>query len=356
MRTYVKPKPGKLDMEAIAQLLGVSKTTVHYAIRNTGRLSDETRKRVLKMVQAKGYRPDGLARSFRRRRSDTLGIVLATLTNSFHAHLLEGVEMVAQQYKHTVLVSCSHGRSDVERELVEVLLEKGVDGVIIVPADPVLNRDYYQGLLDRGTRLVFVDREIPGLNAEVVCTDHEKGAYLEAQHLVGLGRKKILCIATRSPEHRSTSVRERLLGIDSCLREAGLAPATVLGTDPPDSTAHEQYGYDVMREHLRRAERQFDAVCAMHDGLAYGAIRALTEAGLRVPKDVAVVGFDDQDPSAYFQPPLTTVRQPMRELGMEAGRLLFRRLGEPGMAAARQRIVLEPTLIVRESSGAPKPG
>src|ERR1019366_5295829 len=123
MRTYVKPKPGKLDMETIAQLLGVSKTTVHYAIRNTGRLSDETRKRVLKMVQAKGYRPDGLARSFRRRRSDTLGIVLATLTNSFHAHLLEGVEMVAQQYKHTVLVSCSHGRSDVERELVEFVKE-----------------------------------------------------------------------------------------------------------------------------------------------------------------------------------------------------------------------------------------
>ncbi len=343
-------------MEAIAKLLGVSKTTVHYAIRNTGRLSDETRKRVLKMVEAKGYRPDGLARSFRRQRSDTIGVVLVTLTNSFHAHLLEGAETIAQQHRHTVLVSCSHGRSDVERELVEVLLEKGADGVIIVPADPVLNRDYYQRLLDRHTRLVFVDREIPGLNAELVCTDHERGAYMEARHLVGLGRKNLLCIATRSPERRSTSVRERLLGIDRALHEAGLAPATVLGTNPPDATAHERYGYEVMREHLRGTARQFDAVCAMHDGLAYGAIRALTEAGLQVPKDVAVVGFDDQDPSAYFQPPLTTVRQPMRELGMEAGRLLFRRLDEAGMAVARQRIVLEPTLIVRESSGAPKQG
>jgi LacI family transcriptional regulator len=352
----MKPKPGKLDMAAIARLLGVSKTTVHYAIRHTGRLSNKTRQRVLKLVQAKGYRPNGLARSFRRRRSDTLGVVLATLTNSFHAHLLEGVETVAQQHRHTVLVSCSHGRSGVERELVEVLLEKGVEGVIIVPADPVLNRDYYQGLLDQGTRLVFVDREIPGLNAELVCTDHEKGARLEARHLIGLGRQRILCIATRSPERRSTSVRERLLGIDRALREAGLAAATVLGTDPPDSKAHELYGYEVMREHLQHSARQFDAVCAMHDGLAYGAIRALTEAGLRVPQDVAVVGFDDQDPSAYFQPPLTTVRQPMRELGMEAGRLLFRRLDEAGMPAARQRIVLEPTLIVRESSGAPNPG
>jgi DNA-binding LacI/PurR family transcriptional regulator len=138
------------------------------------------------------------------------------------------------------------------------------------------------------------------------------------------------------------------------LREAGLGPATVLGTDSPDFAVHEQYGYDVMRDYLKHAAGRFDSVCAAHDGLAYGVIRALAEAGFRVPKDVAVVGFDDQDPSAYFQPPLTTVRQPMREIGMEAARLLFRRLSEPNMAATRQRIVLEPTLIVRESSGVPK--
>src|SRR5262249_54147054 len=114
-------------------------------------------------------------------------------------------------------------------------------------------------------------------------------------------------------------------------------------------------GYDVMREFLSgNRPGRFDAVCAVHDGLAYGAIRALSEAGFRVPKDVAVVGFDDQDPSAYFQPPLTTVRQPMREIGMEARRLLFRRHNEPGGPPARQRIVLEPALIVRESSGAAK--
>src|SRR5215468_5025862 len=107
-------KPDKMDMDAIASLLGVSKTTVHYAIRNTGRLSEQTRKRVLKMVDSVGYRPDGLARSFRRRRTDTLGVVMVTLTNSIHAHLLEGVESIAQQHRHTILVSCSHGQPGVE--------------------------------------------------------------------------------------------------------------------------------------------------------------------------------------------------------------------------------------------------
>lgn len=350
----MKTKPEKMDMDGLAKLLGVSKTTVHYAIRNTGRLSEETRKRVLKLVASTGYRPDGLARSFRRRRSETLGVVLASLTNSFHSHLLEGVETTAREHGHTMLVACSHGRSEAERELVEVFLEKGVDGLIVVPADPIQNRSFYAGLIEQGTQVVFVDREIPGLKGELVSTDHEKGGYLEAQHLVELGRQRLVCVATRSPRHRSTSVQERLRGIDSALREAGLKPAIVLGNDAPDFSVHEEYGYGVMRDYLAQGKRSFDAVCAVHDGLAYGVIRALTEAGLRVPKDVAVVGFDDQDPSAYFQPPLTTVRQPMREIGREAGRLLFRRLNTPETTPARQRIVLEPTLVVRESSGAPR--
>jgi LacI family transcriptional regulator len=347
----MKNAPDKMDMEQIAKRLGVSKTTVHYAIRNTGRLSDKTRKRVLKVVNKFGYRPSGLARSFRRSRADTLGVVLVTLANSIHAHLLEGVESVARQNQHTMLVACSHGKSEVERELIEVFMEQGVDGLVVVPCDPRQNQGFYRGLIEKGVRLVFVDREIHGVNAEIVTTDHEKGAYLEAQHLIDLGRTKLVCVATRSPRHRSTSVQDRLKGVNRALREAELEPAIVLGTDPPDFAVHEQYGYSVMQDYLKRAAGRFDAVCAVHDDLAYGVIRALTEFGMRVPRDVAVVGFDDQDPSAYFQPQLTTVRQPMREIGMEAGRLLFRRLNEPAMDAARQRIVLEPTLIVRESSG-----
>jgi len=340
-------------MEKLAKKLGVSKTTVHYAIRNTGRLSDRTRRRVLKAVNAVGYRPNALARSFRRRRADTIGVILVTLSNSFHSHLLEGVEGIARQNQHTMLVACSHGKADLERQLTEVFMEQGVEGLIIVPSDPKLNKKYYRDLIGRGMHLVFVDREIPGLEAEVVTTDHELGAYQETRHLLQMGRKKLVCIATRAPKHRSTSVQERIHGVGRALREANLGPATVLGTDPPDMAGHEQYGYEVMTDYLKCSPQKFDAVVAVHDGLAYGVIRALTEAGLRVPQDVAVVGFDDQDPSAYFQPPLTTIRQPMREIGMEAGRLLFRRLNQTVVDGVQQRIVLEPTLIVRQSSGSP---
>jgi LacI family transcriptional regulator len=347
----MKNAPDKMDMEQIARRLGVSKTTVHYAIRNTGRLSEKTRKRVLKVVQDVGYRPNGLARSFRRRRADTVGVVLVTLANSVHSHLLEGVESIARQNRHTMLVACSHGNCDAEREMVEVFMEQGIEGLIIVPCDPKQNEEFYRGLQKRGVRLVFVDREVRGLDVEMVATDHEKGGYLEAKHLIELGRRKIVCIATRSPRRRSTSVQDRIHGVNRALREAGLESAVVVGTDTPDISVHEQYGYTVMTEHLKHAAGRFDAVFAVHDDLAYGAIRALTEFGMRVPKDVAVVGFDDQDPSAYIQPPLTTIRQPMREIGMEAARLLFARFNTTEPQAQPQRIILAPTLVVRQSSG-----
>lgn len=347
----MKATPAKMDMEQLAKKLGVSKTTVHYAIRNTGRLSERTRRRVLKAVQAVGYRPNALARSFRRSRVDTVGVVLVGLSNSFHAHVLEGIEDVARQNQHTMLVACSHGKVSLERELAEVYLEQGVDGLIVVPAHPKGNLSYFRGLLERGVKLVCVDREIPGLKADVVKTDHEKGGYLEGRHLVEMGRRKILCIATRASRHRSTSVEQRIEGVNRALREATLPSAVVLGTDPPGFAVHEQYGYEVMCDYLKCSSDRFDAVCAVHDGLAYGVIRALADAGLRVPEDVAVVGFDDQDPSAYFQPPLTTIRQPMREIGMEACRLLFGRFNEPEGAGSCRRVILDPQLIIRESSG-----
>jgi LacI family transcriptional regulator len=125
----------------------------------------------------------------------------------------------------------------------------------------------------------------------------------------------------------------------------------VLGLNTADTPLDEEFGYNIIRDHLAKSNLQYDGIFAVHDGLAYGVIRALLEAGCEVPKKVSVVGFDDQDPSAYFQPPLTTVRQPMQEIGREAARLLLRRLEQKdGAPAARQRIALEPAVIIRGST------
>ena len=172
-----------------------------------------------------------------------------------------------------------------------------------------------------------------------------------ARHLIQLGRTNLVCVLDGPLARVASSVRDRLAGVDRALREAALKPALTLHGQLPPWTVAQEYGYQLTREHLKGATRRFDGVFAVNDGVAFGVIRALKEAGLSVPKDVGVVGFDDQDASAYYEPPLTTVRQPARQIGMEAGNLLFQRLTERDFATP-QRIVLEPTVVVRESCGA----
>jgi LacI family transcriptional regulator len=337
-------------MEAIANRLGISKTTVHYALRDTGRVSDSTRKRVRQVAAELGYRPNLIASSLRSQRSATVGVVVVSLTSSFHARVLEGIEGIAQEEHHGILLSCSHGRADKEREHVDLLLDKGVDGLIVAAADPEENRDYYGRLVDQGISLVFVDRYVPGLNVSAVSSDNLMGTYQATQHLLGIGRNKVAFLTTNSRDRRSTSVQARLSGCLRALREAGFSLAATLGPNVPDKTSEEEFGFDAVAGHLEPRGPAFDAILAVHDGLAYGAIEALVENGLKVPQDVSVVGFDDQDTSAYYHPPLTTVRQPMRQIGEEAARLLFRCLKKSEHPLPRQTVLLEPQLIVRRST------
>ena len=161
-----------MDMEQIAKLLGVSKTTVHYAIRNTGRLSEKTRTRVLKAVHETGYRPNALARSFRRRRADTLGVVLVTLTNSITLIFSKGWRTSPGRPGTPCWWPGRHGKSEVERELVEVFMEQGADGLIVVPCHPKQNQGYYQGLIEKGTLA-----EVPAPDSRAWRSRHAAAAF-----------------------------------------------------------------------------------------------------------------------------------------------------------------------------------
>jgi DNA-binding LacI/PurR family transcriptional regulator len=237
-------------MEAIAQRLGISKTTVHYALRNTGRVSDAMRQRVRDVAAELGYRPNLVASSLRSQRSATLGVVVVSFTSSFHAHVLEGIEGVAQEEKHGILLACSSGRPDKERAQVELFLEKGADGLIIAAADPDENREYYRRLLDEGTRLVFVDRHMPGLNVDFVSADNLLGGHLATNHLLEMGRQRIALLTTNSRDRRSTTVQARHSGCLRALQERGLELSVTLGPNVEDKTPEEEFGFDAVREHL----------------------------------------------------------------------------------------------------------
>jgi LacI family transcriptional regulator len=338
-----------VDMDVLAERLGVSKTTVHYALHNSGRISEPMRKRVLDLAKKLNYRPNLLARGLRSKRTAMIGVVAAHLSTSFHAKLVEAIEDAARVCGRSILLACSYANAQREREAVELLLDKGVDGLIVAPAESgPASADFYRRLLKEGKALVFVDRHIPEVNVASVATDHESGGYMAGRHLLRLGRRRFAVSLPSLGESRPTSLSGRVGGLNRGLREAGLPAAIEIG---PESLDHSPEGaHRAFQRFFSVRGKRIDAVFAANDGLAYGAVRAILEHGASVPGDIAVVGFDDQDPSAYFHPPLTTIRQPVRDIGTEAVRLLVRQIDEPDKPAGQQ-ILLEGALIVRESCG-----
>ena len=343
------------DMATIARKLGVSKTTVHYALRDTGRVSKQMREKVRAVARDLGYRPNRLARSLRTKRTDTIGVVLLSLRTTYHARLLAGIEAAAQEREFGALLAISNRDFEVEKRRVDLLLEKGIDGLIAAPVASKESAAYYERLVADGLKIVFVDRDVPGLQVDAVSTDNELGGMLATRQLVRGGRKTIAFLPPMPVSAQTTSVRGRLHGCMRALKEAGLKPSTVLEAKDDGFETDEAYASDVVTKYLSSGRRSFDALFAAHDGLAYGAINALTRRGLRVPQDVAVVGFDDQDSSGFFQPPLTTIRQPAELIGREAVRILFREFSAPRQPEPRQRVLLDPTLVVRESCGSNAP-
>ena len=344
-------RPKSVDLETIARHLGVSKTTVHYALTKKGRVSQAVRDRVLAAAAKMGYRPNLLARSLRTKQTHTLGVVLSSLTSSFHAHLLETIDQAAQESEYSILFACSYRDISKERALVETLLHKGVDGIIVAPLGKEEERDHYHLLLDSGAAIVFVDRDIANSRVDSVAVDNFLGGRLAGDHLIQSRRRRLAFVTMMHRGLQSVTLMDRMSGFNYALQSAGLGSAAVLSTDSPDQLTGESFGYNAVASAIRSKRFNFDGVFAANDNLAYGTIKALSESGLRVPKDVAVVGFDDQDSSAFVTPPLTTVRQPVQSVGACAVDLLLKRIKtRQSLEREPQRIKIVPLLVKRQSA------
>lgn len=355
MNPSKKPTPRNrtvVDMDAIAKKLGVSKTTVHYALSRKGRVSEAMRSQILTVASEMGYRPNLLARSLRTKRTQTIGVILSSLSSSFHAHLLEALDHAAQHNGYNIFLACSYRDADKERDLFDMMLSKGVDGIIAAPTSNEQHQAVYTQLGGDGVPIVFVDRDVPESHIDCVSVDNFVGGRLAAEHLLEGGRRRLGFVTMTHRGHQSSTVTERLNGFNYALQSAGLPPATVWGTNVIQQSTGEAVGYEVVSSALAGRDVPFDAVFATNDNLAYGAMRAIREAHLRIPQDIAVVGFDDQDASAFVEPPLTTIRQPVQSVGVAAVELLLKHLkADPASNRADpERLKIEPTLIRRGSS------
>ncbi len=333
----------------VALRAGVSAMTVSRVINNSGYSSPATRRRVEAAIAELGYVPNALARQLRSRRTKTLALVVSDISNPFFTTIARGVEDVAARHGFSVMY-CNTDESETEEaQYLLMLIERQVDGVLLVPARS--SGTSFRLLQAHGMPVVVLDRRVAARHVDSVRCDSEAGAHALTRHLLELGHRRIAVLTGRRTI--STSV-DRVAGCRRALEEAGLTldPALVRYGGFNFGKLNQADGHRMAQEVLSTDATRPTAIFAANNFIAFGAIRALAEAGLRVPGDMSVVAFDDLPLEWVSDPFLTVAAQPAYEIGRRAAEMLLDRLSG-AREAAGEDVVLPFELIIRRSSAAP---
>ncbi|MEJ2734778.1 MAG: LacI family DNA-binding transcriptional regulator [Anaerolineae bacterium] len=337
---------GKVTIRDVAAAAGVSRQTVSRVLNSKPDVAKETRQRVLEVIEELGYRPSSIARSLTQGRSYTLGVVSYGLQYFGPSRTLVGIEHQANEMGYTLHLSLVQEPAKSGVQILHDMLSYHVDGIIWAVSEIGNNRDWTEHEICKlDVPVVFLDtRPCPGLS--VVNIDNRRGGYLATKHLLDQGYRRIGLITGPLDWW---SAQQRKSGWQEALEQAGGLGEDTLVVEGTWSAASGERG-------LRRLLEQrpdVDAVFACNDQMALGALKTMREMSLRVPEDLAIVGYDNVPEAPFFSPPLSTVRQDLGELGrcavQELGRLIEAQQQELQDVESKT-IVLQPELIVRESS------
>lgn len=326
-------------MKDVAQLAGVSIQTVSAVVNNKPDITAETRARVLAAVKQLNYQPDLLARSLRTRRTLTIALIVSNIASIAIAAMATAAEAHAHSFGYRMILYNTHNDVERETDYFKAAVQQRVDGVVFIAAMGRLGRLDILQAADIPT--VAIDRVPDDYNGPAVMLDNVKAGRLAGDHLLDWGHRHLAHIGGPM---KIRLARERLAGFQQALAARGLEPNSCA---VEEGLFNCQHGYLAMQRLLAH-QRRPTAVFAANDLMAIGAMRAVAEAGLRIPQDISIIGLDDIDVAAYQVPPLTTVRQPCDELATLGVQLLLDILA--GKKLARSQIVVEPTLIVRQST------
>lgn len=323
------------SLKDVAERAGVSVSTASIALRQDPRVREETRRRIAQAAEELGYRPNGIARDLKTRRTGMIAILLHSLGGPFFSELVRGIEDAAHVSDFMPIVSSS-GKDD--SALRRFLLEKRVDGAIILNSN--IDEEILQTVASESMPIVVLDRSIHLEHACTVTCDHRAGARRATLHLMETGHPDVAFISGPADSYHGR------LRHDGYVDAHASVGRTVDGRMIYHGTFTESSGYDIARQMVADGGVP-QAIFAANDEMAIGALRAFGELCVRVPQDVAIVGFDDIRLANYVTPSLSTVRQPMYDLGVTAANTLLRMLkGERGFAPDQ----LQTELIVRQSS------
>ena len=328
-----------MSLKKLAEHLGLSPATVSL-VTNRSTVADsipqETKDRIFAAVRKFKYRPNFFARSLRTQRSFTIGVIVPEVSDGYSAAVMSGVEAYLLQEGYFYFVASHRHRSDLIDEYPRMFLERSVDGLIAVDTPWHLN-------LSVPVVTLSGHNDVKGVTNIVL--NHQRAAEVALKHLVQLGHRKIAFI---KGQEFSSDTEIRWANIVQVSGQLGVAIHSRLVVQLEGDSPSPELGY-VATKKLVSSGEPFSALFAFNDISAMGAIRALREAGLQVPADISVIGFDDIQSAAYQNPSLTTVRQPLHEMGRAAAEILVKRINRPG-SDLRDTHIVEPELVVRETT------
>ena len=330
-------------IQDVAKAARVAPITVSRVLNHSGYASEETRARVEAAAKALRYVPNTLARGLRSKRTHTLALVMTDITNPFFTMIARGVEDTASSAGYTVIYCNTDESESKEEQYINTLVQKQVDGILLVPA--CSNAGSVRFLRSNHIPVVLLDRSIPETQTDLVRCNSEEGAYRLTKHLIALGHRRILAIT--GPREVSTA-EDRAEGYRRAMLEARLKGylQVYYGSFTQAS------GHELTRQALALSPRP-TAIFGANNFLSIGVLKALREAGIRVPEEFSVVGFDDLPDSLVIDPFLTVASQPAYEMGRQAADLLLKRVTD-GLSSAPQEIILPTEIVLRRSSAAPR--
>lgn len=324
-----------MNIRDVADKTGVSVATVSRVLNGSANVRNETKERVLEAIREMRYTPNSLGRNLRTERTKTILVCVQSLANPFYAEIIKGIEHGAVRDDYCVFVCESYSSAKRYKRFVEDIKSKRADGIIVISPDSKESVQYFANV----PTVVCCEAD-QTLDCDFVTIDDRQAGYAAVNRLITSGKTRIVCLG-----NQKVSGTLRFAGYKAALENSGIARQPALEFD---SVYQYQEAYDCIKELLESGE-PFDGVFALSDILATAAVNCLVAHGKRVPQDVGVIGFDNLIFAQMCSVPLTTIRQPCYEMGLQAYKMLIEKLESGEDPAHRQQIFMPHNLIVRSS-------
>lgn len=336
-----------ITIDDVAKLADVSRATAGRVVGNYGSVSEKSRERVWDAVRQLDYQPNLIARGLRSQTTKTIAVIVGSIRNTYSTALVYAVEKEAQKKGYNVLICTTH--EDIEKELKHLkdLNSRKVDGVILMSAyraDANMDKKYKEFYISK-LPIVFVDRNIPGINRDVIQSENFDASYKATKYLMDMGHRKIGIIATSN----FSTVQERIKGYKAAFANAGIEydESLIASVDELSDKMSRKVCHEFLEEHP-----DITALYILNNSLCSGVLLDLKERQMKIPQDISLLVWDDEEYNELLD--ITTIEQPITEIGKQATRRLFELIGEPEETTDFECKKLDPELIIRKSCTLPK--